>query len=159
MLTIRRAQERDIPRILELLVQVNMVHHTGRPDLFRGPTTKYSGEQLREVLKDDGAPVFVCTGEADRVLGHAFCQLKTVPPEFLHLFTDVRTLYVDDICVDAACRGQGVGRALYEHVCAFAREQGCYNVQLTVWACNPGARAFYERLGMTEQKAGMEVIL
>ena len=34
---VRRAQQDDIPMIMELLVQVDMVHHNGRPDLFKGP--------------------------------------------------------------------------------------------------------------------------
>ena len=38
--SIRRAAQTDIPRLLELLTQVDMVHHQGRPDLFRGPATK-----------------------------------------------------------------------------------------------------------------------
>ena len=46
MIRVRRATEKDIPRILELLVQVNMVHHLGRPDLFNGPATKYTEEEL-----------------------------------------------------------------------------------------------------------------
>ena len=57
---IRRAQKRDVEGILNLLVQVNMVHHLGRPDLFKGPTTKYSEKELEQLLQDDKRPVFVC---------------------------------------------------------------------------------------------------
>lgn len=39
---IRRAEERDIPRIHGLLAQVAQVHHTGRPDLFRAGGRKYT---------------------------------------------------------------------------------------------------------------------
>ena len=42
---VRRAAEKDIPKILDLLVQVDMVHHQGRPDIFKGPATKYNGEE------------------------------------------------------------------------------------------------------------------
>lgn len=71
-LTVRRAGEKDIPRILELLIQVDMVHHTGRPDIFKGPATKYSAEELKAIVKDDKTPVFVCVDNNDSVLGHAF---------------------------------------------------------------------------------------
>ena len=158
MLTVRRAEPRDIPRLLELLLQVNMVHHEGRPDLFRGPTTKYSEAELAALLDDDRKPVFVCSDETDRVLGHCFCQLLGFPQGH-RLMEPVQTLYVDDICVDESARGRGVGRALYEFILGFAREQGCYNVQLTVWSCNPGAQRFYEAMGMEVQKLGMETIL
>ncbi len=154
---IRRAKEKDIGRLLELLIQVDMVHHNGRPDLFRGPATKYSEDELRELLPDDTRPVFVGTDEEDRVLGYAFCIHEQILGDSVR--TDVRTLYIDDICVDEACRGSRIGRQLYDCVTAYAREQGCYNVTLNVWSCNAPAMKFYEACGMKPQKVGMETIL
>ena len=154
---IRRAREEDIPRILELLVQVNMVHHNGRPDVFKGPTTKYNAKELEAILADDQTPVFVCCDEEGRIMGHAFCVHKQELNS--SLLTDIRTLYIDDICVDEACRGYGVGSALYSYVLDYARGQGCYNVTLNVWCCNPNALKFYESMGIKPQKIGMEVLL
>ncbi|MCR5338896.1 MAG: GNAT family N-acetyltransferase [Lachnospiraceae bacterium] len=154
---IRRAQERDIPGILALLIQVDMVHHNGRPDLFKGPATKYDEGQLREILKQEDTPVFVCTGEGGNVLGHAFCMHKQVIGD--NVLTDIRTLYIDDICVDENARGQHVGKALYDAVLDYARQEAFYNVTLNVWTLNPGAQKFYEKMGMKPQKVGMEVIL
>ena len=155
-LSLRRAEARDIPAIMALLVQVNMVHHNGRPDLFKGPTTKYTEAGLAAILADDATPVFVCADEAGRVLGHGFCIMQHSGGQ---LMEEHDTLYIDDICVDENARGLGVGRALYEHILAFARSWGCYNVTLNVWTCNPGAMAFYERLGMKPYRIGMEQIL
>lgn len=155
---IRRAEQRDIPDIMSLLVQVDMVHHDGRPDLFKGPSTKYSEEELAVILRDDSRPVFVLTDETDsHVLGHAFCMMQQHIGD--RVLTDIKTLYIDDICVDENARRQHVGRRLYEAVLAYARECGCYNVTLNVWACNPDAQAFYESCGMKPQKTGMETIL
>ena len=154
---VRRAQAGDIPRILELLVQVDMVHHNGRPDLFKGPATKYDAVELAGILKDEKAPVFVYVDDDGRVAGHAFCVHKQVVGD--HVLTDVRTLYIDDICVDEAYRGKGVGRALYEHVLDYARNEHFYNVTLNVWSCNPGAVKFYESMGLVPQKICMEKVL
>ena len=156
MLTVRRAEPRDIPVILNLLLQVDMVHHNGRPDLFKGPATKYSAAELEKILADDETPVFVCVDDGDRVLGHGFCIMQHSGGQLLVEHT---TVYIDDICVDEAARGRGAGRALYEHILAFAREKGAYNVTLNVWSCNPGAMAFYEKLGLVPYKVGMEKIL
>ena len=156
MKCVRRAEERDISAILNLLVQVDLVHHNGRPDLFKGPATKYTADELRRILADKETPVFVCTGENDRVLGHGFCVLQHSGGQ---LMVEHTTLYIDDICVDESARGQGVGKALYEHILAFARAEGCYNVTLNVWSCNPGAMAFYEKVGMVPYRVGMEKIL
>ena len=155
---IRRAEPRDIPGLMQLLLQVDMVHHNGRPDLFKGPATKYTEAELADILADDRTPVFVLTDDTDsRVLGHAFCIMQQHEND--HVLTDIRTLYIDDICVDENARRQHVGTRLYDAVLAYAREQGCYNVTLNVWTCNPGAQAFYESCGMKPQKTGMETIL
>lgn len=155
MTTIRRAEPRDIPAVLRLLRQVNLVHHQGRPDLFR-LATKYGAEDLSAIFSNDDAPVFVYD-EDGAILGHAFCQIQTVQND--RLLCDRKTLYVDDICVDEAARGRGVGKALYTHVRDYARSLGCYNLTLNVWSCNPNALRFYERMGLVPQKVGMEQIL
>ena len=152
----RFALEKDIPMIGILLSQVNLVHHYGRPDLFK-VGRKYNDDELRVILKDPKRPILVAVDENDEVLGYAFCIYQQY--ENSDLMTDVRTLYIDDLCVDETCRGQHVGTALYQYVLDFAREQGCYNVTLNVWACNESAMAFYRKCGLKEQKIGMETIL
>ncbi len=156
-MAIRTAQEKDIPRLLALLTQVDMVHHGGRPDLFRGPATKYTEQELRELLKDGRRPVFVWTDENDTVMGYAFCIFQRHIGD--HVLTDILTLYIDDLCVDETARGRQIGTQLYEHVLSFAREKGCYNVTLNVWAFNEDALAFYRKRGLRPQKIGMEKIL
>ena len=160
---VRRASVWDIPDLLRLLVQVNMVHHNGRPDLFKGPSTKYTERELREILADDETPVFVCVpaggepGTRGPVLGYAFCVLKQHVNH--SILTDIKTLYIDDLCVDEQLRGQGVGRTLYDYVVQYARSIGCYNLTLNVWSLNPAAMGFYERCGLVPQKVGLETIL
>ena len=154
---VRRAENKDIEKILDLLIQVDMVHHNGRPDIFKGPVTKYNAEQLEDIIKDDNRPVFVCADDNDKVLGHAFCIHQQIQDH--KLLTDIKTLYIDDICVDEAARGKGVGRMLYEHVKEYAKEKSFYNITLNVWECNPTAIKFYESMGLKPQRIGMETIL
>ncbi len=155
---IRRAKEKDMDRINELLRQVCMVHHMGRPDLFQGnQNRKYTDIQLREIIKDEGRPVFVAADEKDEVMGYAFCIFQQHSND--NILTDIKTLYIDDLCVDEKIRGKHIGKALYEKVVAFAKEQGCYNVTLNVWSCNETAMRFYEKCGLKPQKVGMETIL
>ena len=154
---IRRADARDIPGIMNLLVQVDLVHHAIRPDLFKGPAAKYTEEELKALLSDDASPVFVCVDEQGRVLGHCFCVFKQLKSD--NVLTDIKTLYIDDLCVDEQCRGRHVGKSLYEYAVGFARESGCYNITLNVWAGNDSALKFYQNQGLKPQKYGMEVIL
>ena len=110
---VRRAEPRDIPAIMDLLVQENMVHHNGRPDMFKGPTTKYTASELMQILANDDTPVFVCVDGDDAVLGHGFCVLQHFGGQ---LMEEVDTLYIDDICVDEDARGRRVGETLYRHI-------------------------------------------
>lgn len=154
---IRRAQIKDRNRINELLLQVCLVHHKVRPDLFKYGAKKYTDEQLTAMIQDDMTPILVAVDEEDIVQGYAFCIFKQLPND--NILTDIKTLYIDDLCVDEVCRGKHIGRKLYEAVLAFAKEHGCYNVTLNVWSANESAMKFYETCGLQPQKVGMEVIL
>ena len=153
---IRRAVEADIPVIDKLLYQVHKIHSDIRPDLFNKGTKKYTDEELRSIIADELTPVFVAEKDG-MVLGYAFCIHQQHIND--NNLTDIRTLYIDDLCVDEASRGMHVGRALYDHVISYARENGYYNVTLNVWAGNDSAMRFYESVGLKVQKVGMEKIL
>ena len=153
---IRFAQPRDVGDILRLLRQVGGVHHEGRPDIFREGAQKYGPSQVLAMLDDPSTPIFVAV-DGDRVLGYGFCQVQKI--EKNPVMTDRTELHVGDLCVDENCRGQGVGKFIYNHILQYARQRGCYHVTLNVWACNRDAMAFYESLGMQVQKLGMETIL
>jgi len=152
---IRKATPKDIKRIIDLLHQVNMVHHVIRPDLFKPYTTKYNEQELEVLLEDDSKPIFVY--DDGEVKGYAFCQLTEVRDNLL--LQDNKTLYIDDICVDEQARGQHVGKALYEYVRNYAQTIGCHNITLNVWEGNNPALSFYRNMGMKVQKTTMEIIL
>ncbi len=155
-MNIRRAEEKDIPRLDALLLQVNLVHHRGRPDLFRYGR-KYTDEELKSIIHDDARPILVAADEDDTVQGYAFCIFQQHRDS--HILTDIRTLYIDDLCVEEKTRGQHIGSLLYRAVLDYARAHGCYNVTLNVWSCNESALRFYESMGLKPQKIGMETIL
>ena len=152
---IRKAEKRDIKSLMNLLYQVDAVHHGIRPDLFKGNVTKYNEQQLEAILDNDGMPIFVY--DDGNILGHAFCQIIEVRNH--RLLQNIKTLYIDDICIDESARGQHIGSALYEYVRDYAKSIGCYNITLNVWEGNDPAICFYKNMGMKIQKTGMEVIL
>ena len=154
---IRKANKNDIPGVISLLFQVNAVHHEIRPDLFKGNTVKYNEQELAELLDDESKPIFVYVDEDGNILGHAFCQIIDIKNN--QLLQDIRTLYIDDICVDENARGRHIGKAMYEYVRDFAQSIGCNNMTLNVWEGNDSALHFYKSMGMKVQKTGMEIIL
>ena len=153
---IRKATEKDIPRLLDLLFQVCMVHHNGRPDIFKAGT-KYDAQELKQILKDTQKEILVWVDEDDQVQGYCF----GIYQQHLHhsVMTDIKTFYIDDLCVEATMRGKHIGKELYQEAVNLAKSQGCYNVTLNVWSCNPSAMKFYESCGLLPQKIGMEQIL
>lgn len=153
---IRFAQAKDVKGILNLLRQVGQVHHEGRPDIFRTGAQKYGASQVLAMLDSPATPIFVAV-EDDKVLGYGFCMFKKYEND--PVIADHATLYIDDLCVDEACRGKQIGKAIYHEIVRYAKLRRCYNVTLNVWTCNPGAMGFYESLGLKPQKIGMETIL
>ena len=123
---IRKAEEKDIPRILELLKQVLQIHADIRPDIFIPGTTKYTIDELAELLKNKEKPIYVAVDENDVCRGYAFCQLQ---------------------------------ESLFEYVKSEAKQLGCYEVTLNVWAGNTPAEKFYEKMGMRTKERQMEYIL
>ncbi|MBR3792047.1 MAG: GNAT family N-acetyltransferase [Clostridia bacterium] len=153
---IRRAENKDLEGINKLLCQVLMVHHNGRPDIFKPDAKKYKDNELLEIIADDERPIFIAEEDGE-VLGYAFCIFQQHINN--NILTDIKSLYIDDLCVNEECRGKHIGSKLYEYVLDFAKKEGCYNVTLNVWACNESALRFYEKMGLVPQKICMEKVL
>ncbi len=156
-MSVRRAEDKDIPRLKELLLQVLNIHAEGRPDIFIPNTTKYSDEELREMIRCENTPVFVDTDAQDNVIGYAMCIVQ----HRLHSsnMTDIITVFIDDLCVDQNVRHSGCGRRIYDAVKDYALSIGAYHITLNVWTCNPSAIAFYESVGLSKMEYVMEEIL
>ncbi len=154
---IRFAESGDVNAIMNLLHQVNDVHADGRPDLFIHGHTKYSSSEIIGLINNPDYRIFVYSDEDGEVKGHAFCIIQdhTSDP---HL-AKIRTLYIDDICVDSDCRGLHIGESIYQAVKKYAQEEAFHNITLNVWSCNESALRFYEKMGLRPYKSGMEEIL
>ena len=154
---IRKANEKDIPRLIELLSQVLEIHAKIRPDIFVSGTTKYTREDLLAILSDEKKMIFVATDENDMVLGYAFCEIKHTPSS--KNMVQFTSLFIDDLCVDEKARGMSLGKKLFEYVKEEAKKLGCYEVTLNVWEGNDSAKAFYDKMGMKAKETQMEFIL
>ena len=150
---IRQAVQGDIPGLLRLLLQVGQVHHELRPDIFRPHTLKYDQSALSRLLCDESRPVFVAV-EEDTMLGYCFCVHREYRDSGVS--TDRKELYIDDLCVEEQCRGQGVAGGLYRFVTDYARAQGYAFITLNVWCGNDNAMGFYEKMGLRPRSITME---
>ena len=156
IMEIRRAEARDIPYIAKLLHQVHDVHSAHRPDIFNRGNRKYNDEEIGALIADDTKPIYVAD-EDGAVLGYAFCIIEEVKD--IPALVDMKSLYIDDLCVDEEHRGKHIGTALYEFVLSEAKRLGCYHVTLNVWNFNDAAMRFYEKCGLKPLKTVMEKIV
>ena len=146
---IRRLTEQDAQAVSELIITTIRISNVG----------DYSAELMEELVKTQTPEHvmqraswthFYVAEDAGAIIGCGAIGPYWGKEDESSLFS---------IFVRPDCQGKGVGRALYEHILSFAREKGAYNVTLNVWSCNPGAMAFYEKLGLVPYKVGMEKIL
>ncbi|MCL2096199.1 MAG: GNAT family N-acetyltransferase [Oscillospiraceae bacterium] len=157
VLTIRRAEIGDNAGIINLLKQIGILHHKGRPDIFKKSCQKYGKDEFEAMLKDENRPVFVAVDGGGKILGYCFCMITRY--ESHPVFTDYTALYIDDFCVDENCRGQGAGKKIFAAVKAYAKQVGAYNIDLNVWEFNETAVKFYESCGFETKSRKMEMIL
>ncbi|MCD7889896.1 MAG: GNAT family N-acetyltransferase [Oscillospiraceae bacterium] len=151
---IRPATISDAPAIMSLLKQVRGLHHNIRPDIFG--ERKYTEEELSGLFGNEKSPIFVYE-EDGKVLGHLFCSIKDYTGS--NQLMPIKSLYIDDFCVDENARGKGIGTKLYEFAKDYAKEIGCHNLTLCVWEGNDSAKAFYDKMGMGTQRTVRETIL
>ncbi len=158
--TLREATAEDLPRIGELGEAVNRLHHEAWPGLFVpevAPERRRAlwsaslpaagaaaASGLATILVAEGA----AGGEADEatagVIG--FVSIAIID-ERSPFFRPMRYARIGTLGVDAARRGQGIGRALMQAAETWALSRGAEELHLNVWAFNQRARAFYDELG------------
>lgn len=148
---IRKATINDLNSILYLLKQISEFHTNLRPDLFK-PNTKYTKEELIDLINSDDFIIFLYE-ENNEILGYVFLKLICIKNQ--RLLNDIKTIYIDDFCVDETKRGKGIGRILYNYVKAYAKENNYNNITLNVWSGNDAIK-FYEKIGLKPQKITLE---
>lgn len=70
-----------------------------------------------------------------------------------------RVAQVENVIVDPAARGRGIGEAMMRWAIDEARRRGCFRVQLTSNKVRKRAHAFYERIGFVASHEGMKLVL
>lgn len=156
-INIRKALEKDISRLKDLLSEVLELHAQIRPDIFIHGTTKYTDDEIKRIISNPLTPVFVACNNNDYVLGYVFCVIKSQP--FSTNMKDFKSLFIDDLCVDKTAQGMHIGRKLFNYALDYASKEGCYDVTLNVWEGNENAKAFYKKMGMFVKETQMEIIL
>jgi len=154
-MVIRKAETKDIKRILELLSEVLEIHAEIRPDIFVSGTTKYNEEDLKKKLTNENETIYVAE-EDGSVIGFLFSIIQEVNSRNMKPH---KIFYIDDLCVDENIRGKHIGQKLFEFAKEEAKRLGCYEITLNAWEGNESAISFYKKMGLKTKVSTLEFIL
>lgn len=136
------AKPEEFDAVNALARQVNDLHAQWRPDIYVRHSHPISPELYRELLEQRQLYVL---REQQAVVAYATVRYTTVGSPGI---IPRKILVLDQLCVDEACRHQGLGRKMFGALKELAREQGCTDLQLACDLNNKAAIDFYEGLGM-----------
>ena len=103
-------------------------------------------------MAQDQTPIFVYENADGQILGHLFVTIKEVSDNpVLH---PIKTLFIEDLCVDQAVRGQKIGDQLYQFAVSYAKKIGCYNLTLNVWNDNEESPSLLSKTGHETSRNG-----
>jgi GNAT superfamily N-acetyltransferase len=131
---IRRMTEEDADAVNDLVAQLGYPDDVGKTETA-----------IRAVLGSEVGDAFVAEDGDGRVIGWA--HVFMVP----HIESGPNA-ELGGLVVDEEYRGGGAGRALVDHVLAWARERGAAELTLRSNIVRDGAHKFYQHLGFDVQK-------
>ena len=151
---IRAAREADYEGLCEVFAEVDALHRSSEPRVFRevaGPPR--TREFVSGLALGTSSALFVAEC-AERVVGLVQVRVVSEAPD-VPMLAPRRYAVVGDLVVREDTRRQGIGRALLDRAHTWAASRGAADVELTVWEFNREARAFYESLGYTTARRRM----
>lgn len=139
MIIIRKATNKDIPRLLELYQQLSF-----EPDKYIKAPVADCRRVLQEMQKNPNYTLYVAEDDG-AVVGTTFVA---VLPAFAHHLRPFGV--IEYVVVDENVRSKGIGKQLMEACLAKAKEAGCYKVMLASSKQRTRAHKFYRSLGFQE---------
>lgn len=149
-ITFRDATAADLPSIIGMLVD-DTIGKTR--ETVSDPPAECYVDAFAAIDKDPNNRLILAIGDGEI----AGCLQLTFIPGLSR-----RGLWrgqIESVRTARKFRGQGIGRALFDHAIAASRERGCGLVQLTTDKSRSDAHAFYGALGFVASHDGMKLSL
>jgi len=127
----------DLVRLINALAEYEKLRHESNPD----------EATLADQLSGDASPRIEAIIAHDEATGQAVGFAL-----YFHNYSTFLTnfgLFLEDLFVDPAFRGQGIGLALFKSLARIAVDRGCKRLDWNVLDWNAPAIRFYEQLGAT----------
>ncbi len=148
MLELARPIDREA--VNALARQIHSLHVQWRPDLFEMAQELYPAQRFQEAMERRELYVARLAGV---IVGYVLVKIRSYD---MVGHTKRRVMLIDELCVEEACRGQGIGTEIMAEVRALAQAFGCTDMQLGVYPQNDAAIAFYQKCGFTIRSIDMQ---
>lgn len=149
---IRPADKKDFNTIRNIMNQVQELHVTWRPDIYKPTEDFITLSYVAEMIEKRALFVAEKDGE---VVGVMSIMLRHVESP-TQVTRDV--IFVDSLAVDEKHRGQGIGHAFFDFLKKWKEEIGADGIELQVNARNEKAYQMYKDYGFTEKSINMELL-
>ena len=106
-----------------------------------------SREELDKVVRSEASHLLVARDDAGTIVGSLTLVLFRIP-------TGVRA-WIEDVVVDEAARGQGIGEAVNREALRIARDSGARTVDLTSRPSREAANRLYQRIGFEQRETNV----
>jgi ribosomal protein S18 acetylase RimI-like enzyme len=116
------------------------------PQLSRSNTPP-SLEQVEAMLAHEAITQLLARDDDGTIVGVATLAIFPVPTG--------RRAWIEDVIVDRAVNGQGIGRLLTEAMLDHARAEGCVSVDLTSRPSREAANALYQKVGFQTRETNV----
>lgn len=134
----------------KLMQHLHKLHFEARPDIYVQKEHPYSVEEFEENVASDKC-ICLAAEEDGEVVGICFVELCD-----RSVMVEMPVAMMNALCVDEAHQRKGIATKLFEETTKRAKDAGAKRLDLMLWGFNESARAFYESLGMKEQRRILE---
>jgi ribosomal protein S18 acetylase RimI-like enzyme len=106
-----------------------------------------SHAEVEALLAHPAITQFVARDDAGAIVGVSTLAVFPIPT--------AKRAWIEDVIVDEAVNGQGIGRRLTEAMLDLARELGCKTVDLTSRPSREAANALYKKVGFEQRETNV----
>jgi len=146
---IRKAEEQDYAAVDQIILNLHALHVASNPDFYEPIDHVITMADYQEFIASPEHLYYVAE-EDGLICGIVFATTKDInAPDMIKQ----KTGYMDSLYVLPAYRRKGIGKQLFLFIEEKLALHGVQHLNLMVWQFNQGAAKFYEKLGMTAQRA------
>ncbi len=147
---IRKALRHDVPGIVKLLAEDPLGKQR---EVYQEPLPEQYYLAFSEIDSDKNNYLLVAE-DGNKIIGTLQLTIITYLT-----YQGGKRAQIEGVRVDAAYRGQGIGKLMIEWVISKAQELGCHVLQLSTDKKRPDALEFYKKLGFIASHEGLKLNL